>query len=116
MYDRHFDLDQQLNVPGKLHLLDILEVTPLHRRTIYIQSSYNPDVDNTRLANVQQTVMEITSGSCEVPVVLRGGRDYSRTASEVKIINDLYNSSVPSPRLTGGTGGGITTGGAPTGP
>lgn len=106
LYDRHFENDQQLNVPGQLHLLDILQVAPVSRRTVFVQSSYNPDIDNTRMSNVQQAIAEITGGTEPIPVVLRNGRDYSRPASEVKIINDLYNSSVPTPRLGAGGGGG----------
>ena len=106
LYDRHFEAEQQLNVPGRLHLTDILQVAPSARRTVYIQSSYNSEIDNARVANVQQSIAELTGGTELLPVVLRKGRDYSRPASEVKIINDLYNASVPTPRLGGGGGGG----------
>ena len=115
LYDRHFEEDLQLNVPGRLHLVDILEVAPSARRTVYVQSSYNSETDNARVTNVQQTIAELTGGTELVPVVLRRGRDYSRPASEVKIINDLYNASVPTPRLGGGGGGGGSTA-APVGP
>ncbi len=113
LYDRHFEGGQQLNVPGRLHLTDILEVAPSARRTVYVQSSYDSETDNARVANVQQVIAELTGGTELLPVVLRKGRDYSRPASEVKIINDLYNGSVPTPRL--GSGGGSATA-APTGP
>lgn len=115
LYARHFSEDQTLNVPGQLHLVDILEVTPAQYRTVYVQSSYNPDVDNARVANVQQMVAELTGGTEQIPVSVRRGRDYSRPASEVKIINDLYNASVPVPRLgAAGGGGGGAAGAAPS--
>ncbi|MEQ9407515.1 MAG: hypothetical protein RIK87_07290 [Fuerstiella sp.] len=106
LYGRHFGDDQVLNVPGKLHLIDILEVTPSQYRTIYVQSSYHPEIDSSRVSSVEQVVMELTGGTEHIPIVLRKGRDYSRPASEVKVINDLYNSSVPTPRLGGSAGGG----------
>jgi hypothetical protein len=106
LYARHFESDHQMSVPGRLHVTDILEVTPMSRRTVYVQASYNPEVDNARIACVQQVIAELTGGTEVVPVVLRKGRDYSRPASEVKVINDLYNGSVPSPRLGAGAGAG----------
>ena len=114
LYSRHFADDDTLNIPGELQLIDILEVTPQSRRTVYVQASYNPDVDSVRISNVQQKIAELTAGMEQIPVMVRRGRDYSRPASEVKIINDLYSTSVPTPRLGGGGGGG--GGAAPTGP
>lgn len=115
LYHRHFEGDQSLTVPGELHLLDILEVTPLQHRTVYVQATRNHDLDNARLANVRQMIVELTGGEESVPVELRRGREYSRPASEVKIINDLYSGSVPTPRLGGTAGGGGGGGGAGAG-
>lgn len=112
LYDRHFEIDQTLNVPGELQLIDILEVTPSRYRTVYVQATYNPEIDAVRISSVQQKVAELTGGNENVPVLIRRGRDYSRPASEVKIINDLYNSSVPTPRLPGAPGGGGGAGAA----
>ncbi len=120
LYDRHFGEDQMLNVPGELQLIDIMEITPSAYRTIYVQSSYNADIDNARVSNVQQMVAQITGGTDMVPVSIRRGRDYSRPASEVQSINDLYNQSLPVPRLGaaggGGGGGGAAAGGGAGGP
>lgn len=112
LYARHFDDEQQLNTPGRLQLMDVLEINPLQYRTVYIQSTYNIELDNARLANVQQIVSEVTGGSGEVPVVIRRGRDYSRPAVEVKQLNDLFRGSLPTPRLGSLTGGGGGGGGA----
>ncbi len=106
IYHRHFTDDQTLNVPGRLHLVDILETTPSRYRTVYVQSSYDTEIDNTRQANVQQTLTELTNGEEQIQVIMRRGRDYGRPASEVKLINDLYNSSIPTPRLGSLSGGG----------
>ncbi len=114
LYDRHFEGGRQLNVPGRLHLTDILEVAPSSRRTVYVQSSYDAEKDNARVANVQQVIAELTGGTELLPVVLRKGRDYSRPASEVKVINDLYTESIPTPRL--GSGSSSTTAAPATGP
>lgn len=120
LYARHFDADQQLTVPGRLQLMDILEINPLKYRTVYVQSTYDINLDNARLANVEQVVADVTGNSGEVPVVIRRAREYSRPAVEVKQLNDLFRDSLPSPRLGslsggGGAGGGGTTGGVSAG-
>lgn len=112
MYDRHFDQDHLMTKPGELHLIDILEVTPSAYRTVYVQSTYNPEIDNARVAHVQQTIAELTGGTESPTVMVRRGRDYSRPASEVQAINELYDSSIPTPRLGGGGGGAAGGGGA----
>lgn len=122
LYDRHFDEEQQLIPAGRFQLMDILEINPLQYRTVRIQSTYNTEVDNIRLANVQLIVNEVTGGAENIPVMIGRGRDYSRPASEVKAINDLYHDTVPTPRLPSQAGGGsanaISGGGgaAPGGP
>lgn len=117
LYDRHFDSQEHvLTRPGELHLLRILEITPQQRRAVYIQSTRDPNVDSVRLANVEVAIAELTHGAVSVPITIRTGREYSRPASEVQIINSLYNASIPSPRLTGGAaaGGGGAGGAAAT--
>jgi hypothetical protein len=113
LYNRHFDNEEQiLTRPGQLHLLRILEITPLRRRAVYIQSTRDPGIDNIRLTNVESAIAELTHGLETVTVSVRKGREYSRPASEVQIINDLYNSSIPSPRLGAVTGASASSAGA----
>ena len=116
LFARHFNPDQTLSVPGELHLIDILEVTPLQYRTVYIQSTYNETIDEARLANVKSAIKKVTRGQEQVPVVVRRARDYSRPANEVNIINDLYTGSIPTPRLGGSGGGGSVPAVPTTGP
>lgn len=104
--NRFFDENHQLNGPGEAKLLNIIEITPAAYRTVYVQETRLPEIDNIRLSNTQQRVMELTQGQEGIGVELRKGRTYSRPASEVKIINDLYKSSIPSPRLSASGGGG----------
>jgi hypothetical protein len=111
IYHRHFDENHMLTKPGELHLIDILEVTPDAHRAVYVQASANPEIDNIRIANIHQAIAELSGGTDSISVTTRRGRDYSRPASEVKIINDLYDSSIPTPRL-GGSGGGGAAGAA----
>ncbi len=106
LYNRHFDENEQLTRPGELHLLDILEVTPTQYRAVYIQTSFNTEIDDIRLANTQQKIVELTGGAESPEVMIRRGRDHSRPASEVQAINELYDGSIPTPRLAGGGGGG----------
>lgn len=99
--------------------MNILEVTPVAYRTVYVQRTRQPEIDNLKVSNVQQRLLELTQGQEAIAVELRTGRSYYRPASEVKIINDLYNSSIPAPRLEGGGGGGgglSAAGALPAGP
>ena len=119
LYNRHFEPDDQiLTRPGRLHLQRILEITPQHRRTVYVQSTRNPNIDNVRLTNVESAIAELAHGLERVTVSVRTGREYSRPASEEQIINDLYNSTIPSPRLGGAAASstGISGAGAGTVP
>lgn len=117
LYARHFDEENLLTRPAELHLLDILEVTPDRFRTVYVQTAFNPDVDNVRVANVNQAIARLTGGSEAPPVIVRRGRDYTRPASEVQAINELYDASIPTPRLgSGGGGGGGAATALPSGP
>ncbi len=119
LYSRHFNnIDQTLTRPGRLHLQRILEITPLQRLAVYVQSTRDPGIDSARISNTESAIAELTHGLGAVSVTLRTGREYSRPASEVQIINDLYNSSIPTPRLAGaagatGGGGGAGGGAAP---
>ena len=112
LYDRHFNnKEQRLTRPGQLHLQRILEITPLRRRAVYIQSTRDPSIDNIRLTNVESAIAELTLGLETVTVSVRKGREYNRPASEVQIVNDLYNSSIPSPRLGGTAGSSVSSAG-----
>ncbi|MEZ6059440.1 MAG: hypothetical protein R3C19_03660 [Planctomycetaceae bacterium] len=115
LYSRHFnENDQMLTVPGRLHLQQIVGVTPNPRRTVFVQSTQNGNIDRLRVQNVELAIAELTGGMEVIPVALRNANEYSRPASEVKIINDLYNQSTPVPRLGsaagGGNGGGVSVG------
>lgn len=105
LYNRHFDPENQtLTRPGILHLERILEITPLSRRAVYVQATRDLSIDAERLNSVETAMAELTHGGTIAPVSLRNCREYGRPASEVKDINDLYNASIPAPRL-GGSGG-----------
>lgn len=121
LFDRHFDNTQQLTVSGRNTLDNILVVTPPEHRIVYIQAVGSPEIENARVAAVQAVTAELTGRTEEVSVVVQRTREYTRPAQEVWNINDLYNSSTPSPRLGGaggggGGGGGLGGGAAPGGP
>lgn len=116
LYDRHFDaMTQQLTRAGELHLEYILHVVPPERRTVFIQSSYDPALDGVRTESVNEVMNRIGRGSCDVPVTVRECQQVGRPAAEVQQINSMYNASTPAPRLgsasSGGTSGGAATGG-----
>ena len=105
LYYRHFDFQHQtLTRSGILHLERIIETTPLRRRAVFVQATGDPVIDTVRLSSVETAIAEMTHGRETVPVALRDCREYGRLASEVKEINDLYNASIPAPRLGGFSG------------
>jgi len=100
LYDRHFDpITNQLTRAGELHLDRIVRVIPPERRAVYVQSTLDPVLDDVRMETVNAAVASRSSGNC-VAVSLRDCQELSRAASEVKSINEMYNSSIPSPRLS----------------
>lgn len=115
LYDMHFTDDVTLTEPARRKLIDIIQIVPLHRRTVYVQQTIDPTVTQARVTAVQNMLRELTNGAEEIPVVARSARLYSRPAGEVKALNDLYRQSIPSPRITLGTAGGGGGGGGAAG-
>ena len=112
LYEQHFDpVTHQLNRAGNLHLDYILHVVPAHRRTVFVQSTYQPDVDSIRTESVNQAMAMFSQGQSPVAVVVRECQQYGRPAAEVGQINARYLSSMPSPRLNSGSGGGGSSSG-----
>lgn len=119
LYDRHFDpMTQQLTRAGELHLQYILHVVPLERRAVYIQSTYDVELDSLRTESVNNVLARMSQGAGDISIAIRDCQQVGRPAAEVQQINTMYNSSIPSPRLrsasaSGGSGGGGATSGGP---
>jgi hypothetical protein len=111
VYDRHFDpVSNALTRTGQLHLERIVYVVPPERRAVYVQSTHDSGMDAVRMEIVQAAVASLSNGSCDVPVSLRECQQLSRAASEVQAINTMYNSSIPSPRISSaGTGSALNS-------
>ncbi len=108
MYDRHFESQSNmLTRAGELHLERIVYIVPPERRAVYVQSTHDAAMDAARMEIVHAAVASISSGNTDIPITLRECQELSRAASEVQSINSMYNSSMPSPRLSsaGGSGG-----------
>lgn len=108
IYDRHFDPStNQLTHAGELHLERIVYVVPPERRAVYVQSTHDAGMDAVRMEIVNAAIASISNGNNDVPVSLRECQQHSRAASEIQVINSMYNASAPSPRLSsaGGSGG-----------
>jgi hypothetical protein len=113
LYEHHFDPEvNELTRAGELHLNWILNGAPAERRTVYMQSTFDDAVDAVRMASVQ-TYIATRSRHPDVPVIVRNALETNRSAREVGRINELYNNSIPAPRLGsgGGGGGGAAAGG-----
>lgn len=112
LFGRYFDEEQQLTEPGRMALENIVLVNPMQYRTVYLQSSYDVNIDNVRTENTRTEVARILGNPDEVSVVVRRARDYSRPARQIQLLNDAFDSSMPAPRLaSAGGGGGAAAGG-----
>jgi hypothetical protein len=110
IYDRDFDsTTEQLTKSGELHLEYILHVVPVERRSVYIQSTHDPVLDNIRTESVNAVMARMCPDGSEVPVSVRDCQQVGRPASEVQQINTMYNTSTPSPRLGSASAGGATS-------
>jgi len=110
LYHYHFDPEtSQLNSSGMAHLEYILFRTPVHRRTVFVQMSPSVQIDQTRLASVQN-VAGVLSQNAGIPeIALRRARAYGTSAEEIDVMSRRYIGSAPAPRLPVG---GATSGGA----
>ena len=100
LYDRHFDPQTNLLTrTGELLLKRIIHVVPPERRAVYVQSTYDTGMDSARMEIVSAAVASMCSEN-SVPISLRECQELSRAASEVQAINAMYNSSIPSPRIS----------------
>ncbi len=114
LYDRHFNKDtQHLTRAGELHLEYILHVVPPERRAVYIQSTYSPELDAMRTESVSGYMSKVSSSSSEVSLSVRECQQVGRPAIEIQKISEMYNSSIPSPRLSSASGGGGEAAAAP---
>jgi len=120
LYDRHFDpISQQLTRAGELHLQYILHVVPPERRAVYIQSTYDVELDGMRGESVNNVLSRISQGGGDILVAIRDCQQIGRPAAEVQQINSMYNSTTPSPRLgaaSSGGGAGVSGGASSGGP
>lgn len=106
LYDRHFEPGTNLLTrAGELHLERIVHVIPPERRAVYVQSTYDPVIDAVRMETVTAAVASIANGH-DVPISIRECQELSRAASEVQAINTMYNTSIPSPRISSAGSGG----------
>jgi hypothetical protein len=114
LYDRHFDPQTNLLTrAGELHLERILHIVPPERRAVHVQSTYDPGLDSARMEIVSAAAASMCNGNT-VPISLRECQELSRAASEVQAINTMYNSSIPSPRISSaGSSGSAAASGTP---
>ncbi len=112
LYSRHFDeITQELTRAGHLQLEYILHVVPSERRALYIQSTYDDSIDAVRTESVTAAMAQMPQGTGAVTVAIRDCQQVGRPAAEVQMINEMYTSSLPAPRLgSASTSGGSSSG------
>jgi len=116
LYHYHFDSETgQLNSAGQAQLEYILFRAPAQRRSIYIQISPSAQMDQIRLASVQNSSGAMLQSGSLPPISMRRARAYGTSAEEVDVMSRKYISGAPTPRLPVGgatSGGGAGAGGA----
>lgn len=101
----------QLNEAGEIKLRQVATQSPIHRRTVFVLMGYTPDVTAKRVESVQQTLAKMLPEG-PVPQVLLTDVDLEGgSGAYYDKVSSAYNSSIPSPRLGGGSGGGSSGGG-----
>ena len=100
------DETNQLNEAGEIKLRQVATQSPVHRRTVFVLMGTTPDVTAKRVESVQQTLAKMLPEG-PVPQVLLTDVDLEGgSGAYYDKVNTAYNSSIPSPRLIGGSGGG----------
>lgn len=108
----HFDPEShELSVPGRQHLNWILNIAPGEHRNVHLQESANQNVNQMRLASLQQAISELSMGDAAPHVQWRRGAPLSRPASQVRQIQAMDMSNLPAPVIGGAGGGGAAGGG-----
>ncbi|MCA9061573.1 MAG: hypothetical protein KDA96_00860 [Planctomycetaceae bacterium] len=119
LYDRHFEVGGELTEAGRLQLAHIVYVFPPERRSIFIQSTHDPQMDAIRTTSVHAALSMMGPDARSVSVSVKVCQEIGRSAREVEMINSQYINSTPLPRLSGGSGtsaaGGASGGGASSG-
>ncbi|HUE72688.1 MAG TPA: hypothetical protein VMP01_17515 [Pirellulaceae bacterium] len=95
----------QLNEAGEIKLRQVATQSPVHRRTVFVLMGTSPDVTAKRVESVQQTLAQMLPEG-PVPQVLLTDVDLEAgSGAYYDKVSSAYNSSIPAPRLTGGSGG-----------
>ncbi len=87
LYDYHFNVDSNtLNKSGQQHLQWILQSAPAESRQLYVQSVNDANVNQIRIASVQQAAVNLAGPDAIMPVALRVTPAAGRPAEEVSWI------------------------------
>ena len=96
----------QLNEAGEIKLRQVATQNPVHRRTVFVLMGTTPDVTAKRVESVQQTLAKILPEGPVPQVLLTDVELEGGSGAYYDKVNTAYNSSIPSPRLISGSGGG----------
>jgi hypothetical protein len=100
-FDYHFDADSnQLNHAGKQHLQWILSQVPMECRTPYLAQSFDPTVNISRVAAMEQEMAVLVGPEHSLPVLLRVASPSPRNASELNSIYQLRSTNILPPIIT----------------
>lgn len=118
-YEYHFDMEtNELRGPGRVHLRWVLKETPDSRRMVFVQSSDDPEITQTRMDSVRAEAIKMVGDTNLPPIMVRDTTTPGRPAVEVSAIRSASLQSMPAPRISGGAGissGGLAVGGTSTG-
>lgn len=113
LHEYHFSPEtNELNSAGRTHLYWIMTSVPAQYRTVYVAHGLSPQVDDVRVATVDQAAREF--GEQVPPVVLRHAFPSGRPADEVDTIRRMELESWPAQRIftiSAGSGSGGSSSG-----
>jgi hypothetical protein len=110
-FDYHFDANtNELNHAGRQHLEWILSQVPVECRMAYVAQSFDPSINITRVAALEQEMASLVGPEHSLPVLLRVASPSPRPAGEIDAIYQLRSTNILPPIITysaeGGGGGG----------
>jgi hypothetical protein len=109
-----FDDNHELNRAGELMVRWIVTQAPVHRRAVFVLKGETAAQTEARVASVNEAVAKYAGGNVP-PVLVTDVEPRGWSGSYVDAMAQQYQSSIPSPRLSGGAESGGDSGGGSSG-
>jgi hypothetical protein len=98
--DYFFDAEtQHLNRAGQLKLHWMLTQAPVHRRSVYVYRSVDPEVTAARIASVQEWVSRTYPDGSQVEVMISDAMPFGGSGAYYDALQRQLFTDLPAPQL-----------------